>query len=168
VLIVAEVGIDLRRFPSEKHLTAWAGLAPGQNETGGKQRASRTRKGNKYLRWGLVQAARGAARTKGSALKALYYRLAARRGKPRAALAVGRKLLVIAYHLLLRRTTYQERGEDYLAKSDPVRTTKRLVQKLETRGCRVSLTVRDGVAVTADVRGRTTPPSPASAPAGAT
>jgi transposase len=96
VLLVAEVGIDLMRFPNEQHLTAWAGLAPGQNETGGKQRASTTRKGNRYLRWGLVQAAKGAARTKGSSLKAMYYRLAARRGKPRAAMAVGRKLLVIA------------------------------------------------------------------------
>lgn len=71
VLIVAEIGVELSRFPSAKHLTAWAGLAPGQNETGGKQRASRTRKGNRYLRWGLVQAAKGAARTKGSFLKAL-------------------------------------------------------------------------------------------------
>ncbi len=168
VLIVAEVGVDLRRFPSEKHLTAWAGLAPGQNETGGKQRASKTRKGNRYLRWGLVQAAKGAARTKGSSLKAMYYRLTARRGKPRAAMAVGRKLLVIAYHLLLRGTTYQELGEDYLAKRDPVRTTKRLVQKLETLGYSVSLTLREGVAAAADMLEGAMPPSPAFAPAGVT
>lgn len=168
VLIVAEVGVDLRRFPSEKHLTAWAGLAPGQNETGGKQRASKTRKGNRYLRWGLVQAAKGAARTKGSSLKAMYYRLTARRGKPRAAMAVGRKLLVIAYHLLLRGTTYQELGEDYLAKRDPVRTTKRLVQKLEALGYSVSLTLREGVAAAADMLEGAMPPSPAFAPAGVT
>jgi transposase len=168
VLLVAEVGIDLARFPSEKHLTAWAGLAPGQNETGGKQRASTTRKGNRYLRWGLVQAAKGAARTKGSSLKALYYRLAARRGKPRAAMAVGRKLLVIAYHLLVRGTTYEEQGEDYLTKRAPVRTTKRLVQRLEALGYHVSLTLRDGVAAAADVLDGAMPPSPACAPPGVT
>ncbi len=168
MLIVAEVGVDLRRFPSEKHLTAWAGLAPGQNETGGKQRASTTRKGNRYLRWGLVQAAKGAARTKGSSLKAMYYRLAARRGKPRAAMAVGRKLLAIAYHLLLRGTTYQEVGEDYLAKRDPVRTTKRLVQRLEALGYSVSLTLREGVAAAAEVLDGALPPSSAFAPAGVT
>ena len=145
VLIVAEVGVELERFPSEKHLTAWAGLAPGQNETGGKQRASKTRKGNRSVRWGLVQAAQGAARKKGSALKALYYRVAARRGKARAALAVGRKLLVIAYHLLTRGTTYEELGEDYQDRRDPARTTKRLVQRLEALGYRVSLRLREGV-----------------------
>ncbi len=168
VLIVAEVGVDLRRFPSEKHLTAWAGLAPGQNETGGKQRASKTRKGNVYLRWGLVQAAKGAARTKGSSLKAMYYRLVARRGKPRAAVAVGRKLLEIAYHLLLRGTTYEELGEDYLDRSDPVRTTKRLVQRLEALGYRVSLTAREGVAAFADVLSGSTVPHPTPPLAGVT
>ncbi len=142
VLIVAEVGVELSRFPSAKHLTAWAGLAPGQNETGGKQRASTTRKGNRYLRWGLVQAAKGAARTKGSSLKALYYRLVARRGKPRAAVAVGRKVLEIAYHLLRRGTTYEELGEDYQDRSNPERTTKRLVARLEALGYTVNLTAR--------------------------
>jgi transposase len=166
ILIVAEIGVEIRRFPSAKHLTAWAGVAPGQNETGGKQRASKTRKGNRYLRWGLVQAAKGAARTKGSALKALYDRLVARRGKARAAVAVGRKLLVIAYHLLLRGTPYQELGEDYLAQTDPVRTTTRLVQRLEALGYHVSLTVREGVAAVAE--GLTGAADPSPAPAGVT
>ena len=98
----------------------------------------------------------------------MYYRLAARRGKPRAAMAVGRKLLAIAYHLLLRGTTYQEAGEDYLAKSDPVRTTKRLVQRLEALGYRVSLTLREGVAAAAEVLDGALPPSPAFVPAGVT
>jgi len=145
ILIVAEVGVDLRRFPSEKHLTAWAGLAPGQNETGGQQRASTTRKGNRYLRWGLVQAAKGAARTKGSFLKAMYDRLVGRRGKPRAGVAVGGKLLEIAYHLLLRGTTYVELGEDYHDRSNPERTTKRLVARLEALGYTVNLTAREVV-----------------------
>ncbi len=95
-------------------------------------------------------------------MKALYYRLAARRGKARAAMAVGRKLLVIAYHLLVRGTTYQELGEDYRDKRDPERTTKRLVQRLEALGYRVSLSLREGVAVVAEVLGGATPPSPAA------
>jgi transposase len=168
ILIVAEVGVELSRFPSEKHLTAWAGLAPGQNETGGKQRASTTRKGNRYLRWGLVPAAKGAARTKGSSLKALDYRLAARRGKGRAALAVGRKLLVIAYHRLRRGTTYQELGEDYLDRSDPVRTKNRLVHRLEALGYNVNLTVREGVAALTDVLRGAANSGPESAPAAVT
>ena len=168
VLIVAEVGVDLSRFPSEKHLTAWAGLAPGQNETGGKQRASKTRKGNRYLRWGLVQAAKGAARTKGSFLKAMYYRLVGRRGKPRAAVAVGRKLLELAYLLMLRGTTYQELGADYHDQRTPERTTKRLVERLEALGYDVTLTVRAGVEAVADALGGNAAPSPTLAPAGMT
>lgn len=168
VLIVAEIGVELSRFPSAKHLTAWAGLAPGQNETGGKQRASRTRKGNRYLRWGLVQAAKGAARTKGSFLKALYYRLVARRGKPRAVVAVGRKLLELAYVLMLRETTYAELGEDYHAQRDAERTTKRLVARLERLGYHVSLSLRDGAAALEEgLRGAPAPMSSA-APDGVT
>jgi transposase len=168
VLLVAEIGVDLSRFPSEKHLTAWAGLAPGQNETGGKQRASRTRKGNRYLRWGLVQAAKGAARTKGSFLKALYYRLVARRGKPRAAVAVGRKLLELAYVLILRGTSYTELGEDYHVQRDAARTTKRLVERLERLGYQVRLSLRDGVAVLEDGLRGTPAPLPVVAPTGVT
>ncbi len=115
-----------------------------------------------------MQAAKGAARTTGSSLRAMDFRLVARRGRPRAAMAVGRKLLVSAYHLLLRSTTYQEHGEDDLAKRDPIRTTKRLVQKLEALGYSVSLTLREGVAAAADMLEGAMPPSPAFAPAGIT
>ncbi len=101
-------------------------------------------------------------------MKALYYRVAARRGKARAAMAVGRKLLVIAYHLLIRGTTSQELGEDYLDRSDPARTTKRLVQRLEALGYTVSLTLREGVAAATDVLSEATAPRPASVPVGAT
>jgi transposase len=168
VLIVAEVGVDMRRFPSEKHLTAWAGLAPGQNETGGKQRASKTRKGNQYLRWGLGQAAKGAARTKGSFLKAMYYRLVARRGKPRAAVAVGRKLLELAYFLMLRGTTYEELGEDYHAQRDAERATKRLVERLERLGYQVSLSLREGVAAASEVLREATGTTSTALPSGGT
>ena len=90
---MAEIGVDMSRFPSDRHLTTWAGVAPGNNETGGKSRSTKTRKGNKYLRLGLVLAAHSAARTKNTYLRSLYYRLAPRRGKGRAAMAVGRTIL---------------------------------------------------------------------------
>jgi len=85
ILIVAEMGVDMSRFPSDRHLTAWAGVAPGNNETGGKRRPAKVRRGNKYLQSGLVLAAHAAARTKQTYLRSLYGRLAARRGKGRAA-----------------------------------------------------------------------------------
>jgi transposase len=96
----------MSRFPSDRHLTAWAGVAPGNNQTGGKSRASKTRQGNKYLRLGLVLAAHGAARTKHTYLQALYHRLAARRGKGRAAMAVGRTILQMAYYMICRNQAY--------------------------------------------------------------
>ena len=130
----------MTRFPSAKHLTAWAGLAPGQNETGGKQRAAATRKGNRYLRWGLTQAGQAAGRTKDTYLHALYHRLAARRGKPRATLAVGRTILEMAYYLLTRETTYTDLGADYFDRQDREHATQRMVHRLEALGYTVTLT----------------------------
>ncbi len=141
-LIVAEIGVDMSRFPTDKHLTAWAGLAPGNNETGGKRRPAKARWGNRYLRSGLTQAAHAAARKKGSYLRSLYYRLAARRGKSRAAVAVARSILQAAYHILARGETYPDLGEDYLDRLDRGRTAKRLVRRLERLGYIVSLTER--------------------------
>jgi transposase len=139
ILIVAEIGVDMRRFPSAKHLSAWAGMAPGNNESGGKRRAVRTRNGNRFLRRGLVQAAYPAARKKESYLKALFYRLSARRGRKRAAVAVGRTILEIAYYLIDRGTTYQELGATYFDQLDRERATKRLVGRLRALGFTVSL-----------------------------
>ncbi len=133
-LIVAEIGVDMSRFPTDKQLTAWAGLAPGNNETGGKQRPARTRQGNKHLKRALVQAAQAAARTKDSYLRALYYRLKARRGPGRAAIAVARTILQIVYHMLRRGTTYQELGGDYFDRLNRDRTAKRLLHRLEHLG----------------------------------
>jgi len=138
-LIVAEIGVDMSRFPSDRHLTSWAGLAPGSNETGGKHKPARTRKGNRYLRRGLVQAARAAARTRGTYLNALYHRIASRRGKNRAAVAVARTILQICYHLISQGQTYRDLGVDYFDRLDRERTTKRLVRRLEALGFQVTL-----------------------------
>jgi len=145
IAIVAEIGVDMSRFPSDRHITAWAGVAPGNNETGGKQRAGKTRKGNKYLRRALVLAAWGAVRSKRNYLRSLYYRLAARRGKPRAAMAVGRSILQAAYHMLLRGEPYQELGADYLDQLDRERTAKRLLKRLDNLGYDIS-SVKDRLA----------------------
>jgi transposase len=139
IAIVAEIGVDMSRFPSDRHITAWAGVAPGNNETGGKRRSGKTRKGNKYLQRNLILAARGAARTKDTYLRARYYRLASRRGNNRAAMAVGRTILRIAYHLIQRNEPYRELGADYFDQQDKQQTTKRLVRRLQNLGYEVNL-----------------------------
>jgi transposase len=138
-MIVAEIGVDMSRFPSDRHLTAWAGVAPGNNETGGKRRSGKTRKGNRYLQRGLVLAARAAARKKHTYLRSLYYRLAARRGKSRAAVAVGRTILQAAYYMLKRGEVYHELGEHYLDRIDRERTSRRLIKRLQALGFDVAV-----------------------------
>ncbi len=133
-LIVAEIGIDMSRFPSDKHLAAWAGLAPGNNESGGKVRPSKARKGNTHLQRGLVQVARSLARGKENYLRALYYRLCARRGPNRACVAVARTILQIAYYLLKRGETYHDLGADYFDRQHKERTARRLLKRLEGLG----------------------------------
>lgn len=133
-IIVAEIGVDMSRFPSDRHLTAWAGVAPGNNETGGKQRSGKTRKGNQYLQRGLVIGAHAAARTKQTYLHSLYARLAARRGRNRAAVAVARTILQATYYMLKRGETYQELGQDYLDQLDRDHTAKRLIRRLQAIG----------------------------------
>ena len=146
ILIAAEMGVDMKRFPSDRHLTAWAGMAPGNNETGGKRRAGQTRQGNKYLGSGLVLGAHGAARTRGSYLQSLYHRIAARRGKGRAAVAVGRTILQMAYYMISRNQVYHELGANYLDALDKQRTAKRLIQRLQALGFEVQATERAVVA----------------------
>lgn len=138
-VIVTELGLDMSRFPTAAHAAAWAGLAPGRHESAGRNRSSRIRQGNKHLKAALVQAAHAAGKRKDHYLGAQYRRLAARRGKQRAAIAVAHSILVIAYHMLQRGTEYIELGGDYFDKRNQQQTQQRLVKRLEQLGYNVTL-----------------------------
>ncbi len=139
-VILAEIGADMGRFPSADHLTAWAGLAPATHVSGGKRRQAGTRKGDRALRSVLVEAAMAAGRSKTTALGTRYRRLAARRGKKKAAVAVARHLLIIAYHLIKDGGAYQEHGAGSLDARTKERTRDRLLQRLRTLGYDVTVT----------------------------
>ena len=138
-MIVSEIGTDMSRFPTAGHLSAWAGVAPGNCESAGKRLSGRVRPGNATLRAGLTQAAHAASRTRGTYLSSQFHRLAARRGKKRAILAVAHSILVAAYHMLVRKEPYQDLGHDYFDQLKPELTAKRLVGRLETLGFQVTL-----------------------------
>jgi transposase len=137
--LVAEVGLDLRRFPTAGHLASWAGMCPGNHESAGKRLSGKTRKGNRALRAVLVEAAHAAGHTKQTYLGAQFRRLAARRGKKRAAVAVGHSILVIAYHLLTEGTVYQDLGAQYFDARARQEVERRLVRRLEALGYTVAL-----------------------------
>lgn len=138
--MVAELGVDMRRFPNDGHAAAWVGLAPGNNESAGKHYSGRTKKGNPALRRLLIQAAWAAARTKGTYLSALYHRLVPRRGKKRAIVAVAHSILTSAYHMASRRETYQELGANYFDERKKDAVVARLSRRLQKLGYAVSLT----------------------------
>jgi transposase len=138
-VLVAEIGVDLTRFPSAGHLASWAGLCPGNDERAGKRRSGRTRQGSPWLRTALGEAARAAARTKEPSLAAQYRRLAARRGAKRAAVAVAHSLLIIVYMLLTGQQGYHDLGSHYFDERDRQAVERRLVRRLEALGYSVSL-----------------------------
>lgn len=141
--LIAEIGVDMSRFPTAGHLASWAGMCPGNNESGGKRRSGKTTKGSEWLRSALTEAAHAAARTKGSYLSARYAGIKGRRGSKKAAVAVGHSILVIAYHIMERKEPYEEFGEEHYRKqrrcSKEEAYTKRLVRKLERLGHKVAL-----------------------------
>jgi transposase len=139
--LIAEIGVDMSRFPTHRHLASWPGMCPGNEQSAGKRRSGKTRKGSKWLRSALTESARAAARSKGSYLASHYVRLRGRRGpKKAAAVAVGHSILVICYHVLERQVPYEELGEDYFDRQRSGKAyTKRLVRQLERLGHKVAL-----------------------------
>jgi len=138
--VVAEIGVDMSQFPDEHHLSSWAGICPGNEESAGKRLRNRTTRKNRWLRRAITEAAWAAGRTKNSYLGALYRRLAPRRGKNRALIAIGHSLLVIFYHMLKYDVEYQDLGVDYFDKREPERLRNYLVKRLQLLGYQVCLT----------------------------
>jgi transposase len=138
-VILAELGTDMSRFPTAGHAASWAGLAPGKHESAGKNRSGKSPPGNKHLKAALVQAAHTVGRSQGNYLAAQYRRLAARRGKKRAAIAVAHSILVMVYHMIERGTVYDDLGGDYFDRRNQQYTQRRLVKRLEQLGYKVIL-----------------------------
>jgi transposase len=137
--IIAELGVDMGVFENVSQLSSWAGVCPGNNESAGKRRSSRIPKGNVYLKTALVEAANSAAKAKGTYLRDKFYRLKARRGYKRAAVAVGHKILVAIYHMLSHQVCYTELGDLYLDNLNKHHVTRNLVNRLERLGYAVTL-----------------------------
>ena len=138
-VIVAEIGVQMKQFASAQHLASWAGMCPGNNESAGKRKSGKTTKGSQYLRAALVQAAWAASRKKGSYLQAQYRRLVKRMSKNKALVAVGHSILVMIYHVLSRRQSYQELGGDYFDRQNVEKQKVRLIRKLESLGLKVTV-----------------------------
>jgi transposase len=138
-IIVSEIGIDMNRFPTADHLASWAGVAPGNNESAGKRLSGRTTKGNRALKTALTQAAWAASHTKNTYLSAQYRRMAARKGRKKAIVAVAHSILIIAYQLVKNKEPYHDLGSDYFDKRNPQTTAQRLVRRLEKLGYSVAI-----------------------------
>lgn len=138
-VLIAEIGVDMSVFLSVYHLASWAGVCPGNHESAGKQKSGRARNRNVHLRTMLVGAAISASRTRGSYLKDKFYRLRARRGGLRAALAIAHRILVAAYPMLANGVGYRDLGEAYLDQLDQTRTVANLKRRLERLGYDVAL-----------------------------
>ena len=139
-VILAEIGAEMTPFPTAGHLLSWAGLVPRLDESAGKRRSTRVRKGAPWLKPVLVQCAWGAARSKGSYYQVQFFRLKARRGSKKAAIAVAASLLTAAYHMLKNGTFHQDLGADFLVKRDKARIVTKLASRIKDLGYGVSIT----------------------------
>jgi transposase len=137
--IIAEIGVDMSVFPTDKQLASWAGQCPGNDQSAGKRRSGKTRNGSKWLDWALEQSAMSAIRTNDAYLAAQYARLRPRRGHKKALGAVKHSILIACWHMLSTGELYVDLGGDYFRKRDPERITKRLVAQLEALGHQVTL-----------------------------
>lgn len=138
-VVIAEAGTNMKQFPTVSHFIAWAGFAPGNNQSGGRRRAARARPGDRTLKQAMVEAANGASRKKGGFYKARYHRLAYRRGRKRALVAVGRSLLATVYHMIERGTSYADLGENYYERRDPAGLARKLTRRIEKLGYKVQV-----------------------------
>ena len=138
-VLAAEIGVEMSQFPSDRNLSSWAGMCPGNHESAGKRKSGKTTKGSRYLRTALVEAAWAASRTKNTYLSAQYRRFVKRMGKKKALVAVGHSILVIAYHVLNNKRTYQELGGDYFDKRYAEKRRTRLIKQLQSLGLKVTV-----------------------------
>jgi transposase len=138
-VLLAEIGTDLGRFPTHQHLASWAGMCPGQKESGGKRQSGKTRKGSKWLRSALVESAHAVKRQRETYAGAQFRRLASRRGVKRAAVAVGHSRLVAAYYIIRDGVSYHDLGAQYFDERDKAGVIRRAVKRLEALGCTVDV-----------------------------
>jgi transposase len=144
--IIAEIGTEMKQYPSQRHLSSWGGMCPGNNESAGKRKSGKTPKGNRWLRRALAEAAWAASHTRGTYLSALYRRICRRRGKKRAIVATGHAILTSIYHMLKNNCAYKELGEVHFDKIKGDQMQKYYVKRLAQLGFKVTIETLGSVA----------------------